>query len=242
MPEQIVLKVQHSGAQLDAGFNSYCAREDMPQRLRAVLPVHGKGYNLGSMFRWVAALAEMGRYYAIPASVRAEAVAHFCGRVEDILLAAKFIELHYRDSCKIAVPGVAVGELSGRRMIFPFFLTYLHNGETKLCSAEQMQRIYLLLNQDCSTRFPYKNAREFRLLAQMCHIGQPVSVIHRTGFVTSVLRISVGARIFSESYSAAKGRIMDFLIEDEFWQIGVILAKMELLLNALAHNESALEP
>jgi hypothetical protein len=234
VPEQIVRKVQHKGATFDAGFNSYCAREDLPQRLRAVLSGESRGYNLGSMFRWVAALAEMERYYAIPAILRARAVAHFCERVEDILLAAPFIELHYSDSCKTAQLGAAVGELSGRRMIFPFFLTYPHGGARKLCSADEVQRIYLLMNQDCSKHFSYKNAREFRLLAQMCHIGQPVAVVHRTGFNTSVLRISVGARIFSESYSATTGRIMDFLIEDEFWQIGVILGKMELLLNALA--------
>jgi hypothetical protein len=240
VPEQIVHKVQESGAKFDAGFNAYCAREDLPQRLRAVLSGESRSYNLGSMFRWVAALAEMERYFAIPAILRARAVAHFCGRVEDILLAAPFIELHYGDSCKIAPPGVAVGELSGRRMIFPFFLTYPHGGARKLCSADEVQRIYWLLNQDCSARFPYKNAREFRLLAQMCHIGQPVAVVHRSGIHTAVLRISVGARIFSESYSMAQGKIMDFLIEDEFWQIGVILGKMELLLNALADSQASL--
>ena len=133
--------------------------------------------------------------------------------------------------------GMEVGELSGRRMIFPFFLYYNHEGVRELCSEKQVHRIYTLLNQDCSSYFSYKNAREFRLLAQMCHIGQPVPVMHRSGVATAVLRISVGARIFTESFSKSTGRIINTLIEDEFWQIGVTLGKIELLLNAYSNHE-----
>ena len=210
---------------LTSGFNSYCAKEDLPQRLRTILRGGSKSFNLGSMFRWVAAIAEMERYYEIPPIIRVRAVSQFCERVEDILLAAPFIELHYQNSCRNTPSGIELGELSGRRMIFPFFLYYPHDGVRKICSAEQVHQIYSLLNQDCSQDFSYKNAREFRLLAQMCHIGQPVPVIHRSGVNTAVLRISVGARIFSESFSKATGRIVNALIEDEFWQIGVILGK-----------------
>ena len=237
IPEQIVHDVQAHGAKFDIGFNSYCAREDLPQRLRAVLHDHGESFNLGSIFRWVAALSEMERYYAIPPILRAKAVSRFCERVEDILLAAPFIELHYQSSCRNTPPGMELGELSGRRMIFPFFLFYMHDGVRKICSETQVQQIYILLNQDCSKQFAYKNAREFRLLAQMCHIGQPVPAIHRSGVSTAVLRISVGARIFSESYSKSTGEIVDALIGDEFWQIGVTLAKIELLLAAYSNNE-----
>ena len=237
IPEHIVDTVQANGEKFDVGFNSYCAKEDLPACLRTILRAGSKSFNLGSLFRWVAAIAEMQRYYEIPPILRVRAVSQFCERVEDILLAAPFIELHYQNSCRNPSMGMEVGELSGRRMIFPFFLYYNHEGVRELCSEKQVHRIYTLLNQDCSSYFSYKNAREFRLLAQMCHIGQPVPVMHRSGVATAVLRISVGARIFTESFSKSTGRIINTLIEDEFWQIGVTLGKIELLLNAYSNHE-----
>jgi len=237
IPEHIVDTVQANGEKFDIGFNSYCAQEDLPLRLRTILRRGSKNFNLGSIFRWVAAIAEMERYYEIPPIIRVRAVSQFCERVEDILLATPFIELHYQNSCRNAPLGIELGELSGRRMIFPFFLFYDHDGVRGICSEKQVHKIYTLLNQDCSKHFSYKNAREFRLLAQMCHIGQPVSVIHRSGVSTAVLRISVGARIFSESFSKSTGSMVTALIEDEFWQIGVTLGKIELLLNAYSNNE-----
>ena len=237
IPEQIVHLVQENGEKFNIGFNSYCAQEDFPQRLRAILHGSSKSFNLGSIFRWAAAISEMERYYEIPSDLRVKAVAEFCERVEDILLAAPFIELHYQNLSKETPLGAELGELSGRRMIFPFFLYYDHDGVKKVCSEDQVRQIYTLLNQDCSKLFSYNNAQEFRLLAQMCHVGQPVAVIHPSGVSTAVLRISVGARIFSESFSKSTGQIVNALIEDEFWQIGVILAKIELLLGAYSHNE-----
>jgi len=237
IPEQIVHDLQVNGAKFDIGFNSYCAREDLPQRLRAILHGCSNNFNLGSIFRWVAALSEMERYYAIPPTIRVREVFQFCERVEDLLLATPFIELHYQNSCRNTSLDIEHGELSGHRTIFPFFLFYGRNGVREICSEKQVQQIYMLLNQDCSKHFSYKNAREFRLLAQMCHIGQPVPAIHRTGVSTAVLRISVGARIFSESFSKLTGEIVNALIEDEFWQIGVVLGKIELLLDAYSNNE-----
>ena len=233
IPEHIVDTVQANGEKFDVGFNSYCAREDLPPRLRTILRGGSKDFNLGSLFRWTAAVSEMERYYEIPPIIRSRAVAQFCERVEDVLLAAPFLELHYQNSCRNTPLGMELGELSGRRMIFPFFLFCEQDGVRKICSEEQVHKIYTLLNQDCSRHFPYKNAREFRLLAQMCHIGQPVAAIHRSGVSTTVLRISVGARIFSESFSKSTGKMVDSLIEDEVWQIGGVLGKIELLLSNL---------
>jgi hypothetical protein len=237
IPQHLVDTIQANGEKFDIGFNSYCAKEDLPQKLRALLRGHSKDFNLGSLFRWVAAIAEMARYYEIPPLIRIKAIAECCERVENTLLTAPFIELHYLNSGRDSSSWSEFGELSGRRMIFPFFLYYLHDGDREVCSEMQVQQIYKWLNQDCSKLFNYKNAREFRLLAQMCHIGQPVAVNHRAGVKTAVLRMSVGSRIFSESFSTTSGRMVSALIEDEFWQIGVILGKLELLLNAISNHE-----
>ena len=236
IPEQTVLDVQANVTKLDTGFNSYCAREDFPLRLRTILRDPSNSFNLGSLFRWIAAISEMERYFSIPAAIRLDAVSQFCERVENILLATPFIELHNQNLRKNASLDTGLAELSGRRMIFPFFLCHIHDGVRQICSEQQVQQIYSLLNKDCSRLFSYNNAREFRLLAQMCHIGQPVATIHPSGASTAVLRISVGARIFSESFSKSAGTMVNALIEDEFWQIGVTLAKIELLLGALSSS------
>ncbi|MFI4939781.1 MAG: hypothetical protein ACHP7O_05500 [Burkholderiales bacterium] len=238
VPENIVRHVLEKGAKLAAGFNLYCAEYDFSPRLRKLVTGHSGDVNLGSLFRWTAAISEMERYFDIPPLIRIKAVAQFCDRVETLLLDAPFLELQYDNACGRRFSSMEEGELSGRRMIFPFFLSTLHRDVRKTCTELQMREIYALLNQDCSDLMPYANAREYRLLAQKCHVGQPVAIAHRSGLKTAVLRISVGARVFSESYSKNSGRIVSALIEDELWQIGVILAKIELLLGKFSHDEA----
>jgi hypothetical protein len=96
-----------------------------------------------------------------------------------------------------------------------------------------VRKIYELLNQDCTGRFPAANARDYRLLAQRCHIGQPVKAVHSSGFATALLRLSLGARIISESWSESSGQLEADLIRDEIWQAGVVLDKITLLLKLL---------
>jgi hypothetical protein len=96
-----------------------------------------------------------------------------------------------------------------------------------------VRTVYELLNQDCSAQFPTANAREYRLLTQRCHIGQPVKAMHPSGAASAVLRLSMGARIISESWSETAGRLEPELLRDEVWQAGVVLDKITLLLKCL---------
>ncbi len=57
---------------------------------------------------------------------------------------------------------------------------------------------------------------------------------HPSGEATSLLRISMGARIISESWSESAESIEPELIRDEIWQAGVVLDKITLLLRKLA--------
>jgi hypothetical protein len=230
VPNGIVHDILEKGTTLAAGFHLYCAEYDFSPRLRKLVAGHNGDFNLGCFFRWIAAISEMERYFEIPQLIRVKAVSQFCDRVEHLLAEAPFLELQYQYACGPRFSSIEQGELSGRRMIFPFFLFCFHQGRRQICTESQVREIYTLLNQDCSDLIPYANAREYRLLAQMCHIGQPVVVAHKSGVSTAVLRISVGARVFSESYTKSLGNIESTLIEDELWQIGVVLGKIELLL------------
>ncbi|MCE0484859.1 MAG: hypothetical protein LV479_11555 [Methylacidiphilales bacterium] len=232
VPRQIMTRVPAATRTFPESFNAYCTSYDLPSDLRKILARPGKHFNLGSYFRWIAALAEMKRYFRVPFRVRKQTLDDVCRRFEECLLARSCIEMQYEINKRKNRKNP--GELSGRRMIFPFFLKYLRGRQKQLCSENQVRTIYSLLNQDCSGQFISENAREYRLLAQRCHIGQPVLTRHCSGQMSAVLRVSVGARVISESWSKSSGRIMPDLINDEVWQVSVVLDKIELLLRKIA--------
>ena len=232
-PQALVSRILVKGRTLPESFNAYCATYDLPSDLRKVLVKPGTTYNLGAYFRWVAAIAEMQRYFHVPAAWRKKTLDDFCRKVEARLLARTCIELQYEPTPGGSDTAEGIGELSGRRMIFPFFLL---RGDREICNEVEVRTIYTLLNQDCSDRFEAANAREYRLLAQRCHIGQPVKAPHLSGVLSAVLRLNVGARVISESWSESAGRIEPDLINDEIWQVGVVLDKIELLLRKLDNN------
>jgi hypothetical protein len=236
IPQPIVAIILEMGRTLPESFNAYCAACDLPQPLRKLLVKQSSNFNLGSYFRWMGALAEMKRYFHIPALWRKKTLDDFGGKVEGGLRAQRCIELQY-EAWPLKIAGRRVtSELSGRRMIFPFFLKRERCPDRQICTETEVRTIYTLLNQDCSNRFETTNARDYRLLAQRCHIGQPVKAPHPSGLMTAVLRINVGARVVSESWSEASGRIDPGLINDELWQVGVVLDKIDLLLRKMAEG------
>ena len=242
IPQPMVTRLLALERTLPESFTAYCATYDLPSDLRKVLIKPGNSYNLGSYFRWVAAIAEMQRYFKIPPTWRKKTIDDFCRRVEERLLAQACLELQYEiPAAGTTGPGTTT-ELSGRRMIFPFFLRRGRSDTGQLCTEAEVRTIYTLLNQDCSERFETGNAREYRLLAQRCHIGQPVKAYHPSGRMSAVLRLNVGARVVSESWSESAGRIEPDLIQDEIWQVGVVLDKIELLLRKMDETDSSRSP
>jgi hypothetical protein len=230
IPRAIAEAAIASGRAFPEGFNAYCAALDFPARLRPLLRRPTRACNIGNLMRWVAANAEIARYLRIPAPVRRRALDRFCGEIEALFRRHPAIELH--DAAPRRASGRA-GEFAGRRMIFPFYLVRRAESERVICTEAEVRRVYALLNEDCTGRFAADNARDYRLLAQRCHVGQPVKLPHPSGQATAVLRISIGARIVSEGWSDNAGRVLPELLADEVWQVGVVLDKIELLLRKL---------
>jgi hypothetical protein len=156
------------------GFNAYCAQFDFPESLRSLLVNSSNDYNLGGYFRWVAALAEIKRYFQIPSRSRKKALDDFCRQIRKMFQSHGAIELQDEPDAAADDKSSAVGEFKGRQMIFPFFLVRRGDRGKEICNATDVRTVYELLNQDCSERFETSNARDYRLLAQRCHIGQPV--------------------------------------------------------------------
>ena len=229
---QTVARIVDSKRRFPAGFNAYCAWFDFPATLRGLLDDPRRDFNLGSYFRWTAAIAEIKRYFRVPPNWRKQGLDQFGEEIKRLFLSHEAIQLQ-------GAPASAAGdadagrEFAGRQMIFPFFLVRRRADGIQICDAAEARSIYELLNQDCSAQFAATNARDYRLLAQRCHIGQPVKAVHPSGVTTAVVRLSMGARIISESWSEAAGRIEADLIRDEIWQAGVVLDKITLLLKLL---------
>jgi hypothetical protein len=229
---QTVARIVDSKRRFPAGFNAYCARFDFPTTLRGILVNPSSDFNLGGYMRWVAALAEIKRYFRVPPNWRKQGLDQFGEEIKRLFLSHEAIQL--QDTAASGDrPSDADREFAGRQMIFPFFLVRRRADGIEVCDAAEARTIYELLNQDCSAQFAAANARDYRLLAQRCHIGQPVKAVHPSGVSTAVVRLSMGARIISESWSEAAGRIEADLIRDEIWQAGVVLDKITLLLKLL---------
>ncbi len=227
---QTVQRAAAAGRRFPEGFNAYCARFDFPETLGGLLVDPRRDFNLGSYLRWVAAIAEIKRYFRVPAASRRRGLEQFSRAIEKLFRLHESIQLH-EDAAKLPR---AAGEFKGRRMIFPFFLVRRSGEKVRVCDEAEVRTVYDLLNQDCTARFSAANARDYRLLAQRCHVGQPVKAEHPSGQATSLLRISMGARIISESWSESAESIEPELIRDEIWQAGVVLDKITLLLRKLA--------
>jgi hypothetical protein len=230
IPHRMAEQAIASGGTFPTGFNAYCAALDFPAKLRPLLPAPTRPHNLGNYLRWAAANAEIERYLTIPPLARRRALDHFGREIEALFHRHAAVELSPAPKTGSAQK---TGEFFGRRMIFPFFLVRGSGRSRTVCSEADVRRVYELLNQDCTGLFPTANARDYRLLAQICHVGQPVKLSHPSGVASAVLRISMGARIVSESWSDETRRIEPELLADEVWQVGVVLDKIALLLRVL---------
>ena len=182
------------------------------------------GFNYGSYMRWNAAIVEMDRYYKTPILYRNMGIEMFCNFIEDSIKDAAFLKPVYGDK-----PNVGNEEFGIRniRTIFPFFI--LKNKE--VLSVENVKKLYTLLNSDLSNKFEGESLEIIRLAAQKCHIGQAVNVKYEDDIQSAVLRISLGARVISESWVNRDISLYFRNIEAQMSQITVIIKKIELILN-----------
>ncbi len=185
------------------------------------------GYNYGSYMRWNAAIVEMERYYKTPILYRNMGIEMFCNFVEDSINEATFLEPIYGDETKTNSYKSKEFGIRNIRTIFPFFI----RKDNKVLSVDQVKKLYVLLNSDISDQFEDSPLEIIRLAAQKCHIGQAVNVKYGNDFQSAVLRISLGARVISESWINRDISIYFRNIETQMNQITVIIKKIDLILN-----------
>jgi len=226
VPKSISASIDSIKKPLPEGLNNYYNHTDWPTSWFCSKDL-SDGFNYGSYMRWNAAIVEMDRYYKTPILYRNLGIEMFCNFVEDSIKDSAFLEPLFKDETKISSYNSEEFGLRNIRTIFPFFI--LKNN--KVLTNDNVKKLYTLLNSDISNQFEGSSIEIIRLAAQKCHIGQAVNVKYGNDIQSAVLRISLGARVISESWVNRDISIYFRNIEAQMSQITVIIKKIELILN-----------
>jgi hypothetical protein len=226
VPKSVSKSIDSVKKTLPEGLNNYYNHSDWPTSWFCSKDL-SDGFNYGSYMRWNAAIVEMDRYYKTPILYRNLGIEMFCNFVEDSINDASFLEPLFGDETKINTYNSEEFGLRNIRTIFPFFI--LKNNE--VLTIDNVKKLYVLLNSDLSDLFAESSLEIIRLAAQKCHIGQAVNVKYSNDIQSAVLRISLGARVISESWVNRDISLYFRNIEAQMNQITVIIKKIELILN-----------
>lgn len=207
---------------IPSGLKDYAFKNDFPADWKSVQQLK-KGSNLGTLMRWKAAIVEQERYFKTPVLLRTLGTDMFCTHVVNSIENASFLHaLTDEDSHKKPEDPIAY-----QRSIFPFFLSK----DGKVLSLEETRKVYHLLNQKLSGLFEGKSEDLISLSDQVCHIGQPVQATYKDGTVSGVLRISLGARVISESWKEQDVSLYFQKIQEQMGQVNTIIRKIKLILD-----------
>ncbi|HLS30292.1 MAG TPA: hypothetical protein VK021_05515 [Flavobacteriaceae bacterium] len=206
------------------GLIDYAYKNNFPPHWKSVKNLK-EGSNPGTLMRWYAAIVEQNRYFETPVLLRSLGTEMFCSHVENNLIRSPFLEsitLNEKNTEEVSLEGT-------NRSIFPFFIFH----ENRVLSHEEMTTIYQLLNQKLSGLLEQtgENNDNGLLADQVCHIGQPVKAVYKDGTPSAVLRISLGARVISESWKEQDVSLFFQKIEDQMSQVDTIIRKIEFILN-----------
>ncbi|OOV26408.1 hypothetical protein BXU11_13070 [Flavobacterium sp. LM5] len=226
LPKSVSKTIDSLSTTLPKGLNTYYNHSDWPTTWSCAKNL-SDGFNYGSNMRWNAAIVEMERYYKTPILYRNMGIEMFCNFVEDSIKEATFLEPLFMDRSTTKPFEKEEFGLRNICTIFPFFIK--KNGE--VLPQKQVKNLYVLLNSDISNHFAHSPLEIIRLAGQKCHIGQPVDVKYNPEFQSAVLRISLGARIISESWVNRDISLFFRNIENQMNQITTILKKIELILS-----------
>lgn len=206
-------------AEIAPGLRDYFSRSDWPKRwanLRSRFPVRE---NFGQWLRWEAALEEIRAYHRVPAGFRRSALTTFGKGVERIIASAPSLEL-LPPQQRLDGAGLDDEELA-QPTIFPFVL---RQGGWALPLAD-CRKIYRALARDAAGT----TAGDPDIAARRCLIGQPVALGRGSQNPVAALRISAGARLVTETWSADEDAARRNL-QRQLADVDAIVAKIEWLL------------
>lgn len=210
---------------LPSGLEMYNCKNECPPNweLGSNLP---ERLNLGLYMRWYSALVEIERYFLTPISLRYLGMEMFCNHVARVIEKAPFL-IPLQENQTVTAKSNGHHLLKNRRTIFPFFV----KKDDHILSHQEVTRMYRLLNEDLSERTDIATGDLDRIASQACHIGQPVKAYDPDGHPSAVVRISLGARVISESWKDQDVSIYFQKIEQQMNQVDIIIRKIEYLID-----------
>jgi hypothetical protein len=224
VPPVVAERIERS-AEIPAGLGDYTARASWPDTWAGVQNGLSDRINVGEFLRWVAAVAEMHSYFAVPETYRRYALARFAAAMPALIARGGTLEL-LPDYSRSFRADPENDEFTART-IFPFLL---HRNGTPLSFADATV-VYRALNRDLTPLLPHiEGADERSLLAQLCHIGQPVAVQDASGRTAGALRISAGARVVSQTWRPGDSHGTGERLQRQLDQVGTIVDKIHLIL------------
>lgn len=203
------------------GIFDYAGRCDWPMAWTALRSRFERRPNFGQWLRWEAALAEIGRYYAVPAAFRAGALAELAAGIVSMIALSPAL----RAVSGAIENGGADDEEFAQPTIFPF--TLLRDG--KPVSVAETGAVHRALARDMNEQIG-GSAADRQVAVQRCLIGQPVRLERQEEAPQAVLRLCVGARLVTEAWSpdtAQAQRNVQHVLD----RIAHVLVKIDLLLD-----------
>lgn len=219
VPEQVRARIV-ADTQIPLGLSDYATAYDWPESLADIRGQLPRRENLGQHLRWVAALAEMKAYFAVPELYRRLALGEFSLAVGRSFEKRGELELLPEPSW---VKGEAdIDDEFSVRTVFPFVV----KRDGVPLSAGESRTIYRALNDNVCEIISCEGQE--RLAATICHIGQPVAV-KMDGVETGALRIAVDARLVSECFADASALDAIAALKKKSSGVDVVLDKVALL-------------
>ena len=204
------------GPGLAAGIVDYASRSDWPQTFAWRSRFESQP-NIGQWLRWEAALSEMTAYYRLPGAFRKLALRELGATI------ASLIALSPSLGQISSGASASDDEEFTDATIFPF--TVRRDGH--LLSVTDCRLLHRALMRDCGDLVA-GSAADRAVAAERCLVGQPVRIERQGEAATAVLRLCVGARLITDTWSPDENLAQQNL-QREADRVAAIIAKIELL-------------
>jgi hypothetical protein len=231
VPKGLSRSLNHVG-EIASGFFDYAGRSDWPAAWTTLRSRFERRPNFGQWLRWEAALAEIGRYYAVPGVFRAKAMAELAAGIDSMIALSPTLRAVPTAFDKAGVDD----EEFAHTTIFPF--TLLRDG--KPASIADTSAVHRALARDMNDDIS-GSAADREIAAQRCLVGQPVRLERPDHAPQAALRLCVGARLVTEAWSADEAQARRNL-QQVLDRIAHVLVKIELLLDRAAGTVSSDTP
>lgn len=206
------------------GIFDYASRCDWPTAWTALRSRFERRPNFGQWLRWEAALAEIGRYHAVPGAFRSKALAELAAGIDSMIALSPSLRRVPAATGKTGADDEEFAQVT----IFPFAL----QRDGKPVSIAETSVVHRALARDMNAEIS-GSAADRQVAAQRCLIGQPVRLERQGEAPQAVLRLCIGARLVTEAWSpdtAQAQRNVQHVLD----RIAHVLVKIELLLDRTA--------